>query len=100
MPSTFSNDIFQSSYQALNTVKLYVRRVFITSDLGINFIPKWMNWLKVIIDADDLPLNVGRDSLQNNPSITQIKRSVIRKVRRNVFYSDRMLLTMHFRPST
>lgn len=80
MPSTFSNDIFQQSYQALNTVKLYVRRVFITSDVGINFIPKWMNWLKVIVDADDLPLNVGRDSLQSNPSIIQIKRSIIRKV--------------------
>lgn len=79
MPSTFSNEIFQQSYQALNSVKLYVRRVFITSDLGVSFIPKWMNWLKVIIDADDLPLNVGRDSLQNNPSITQIKRTVIRK---------------------
>lgn len=80
IPTTFSNDIFQQSYQALNNVKLYVRRVFITSDLGVNFIPKWMNWLKVVIDADDLPLNVGRDSLQNNPSITQIKRTVLRKV--------------------
>lgn len=80
VPSAFNPDIFQQTYQALNSVKLYVRRVFITSDLGVNFIPKWMNWLKVIVDADDLPLNVGRDSLQNNPSITQIKRTVIRKV--------------------
>lgn len=100
MPSTFSNDIFQQSYQALNTVKLYVRRVFITSDIGVNFIPKWMNWLKVIIDADDLPLNVGRDSLQSNPSITQIKRTVLRKVSRLYCNSCVGLCSLFFRPST
>lgn len=81
LPGTFNPDFYSKSYQDLNSLRLYVRRVFITGDLGSNFLPKWLNWLKVVVDADDLPLNVGRDSLQNNVGITQIKRTITRKVR-------------------
>lgn len=67
------------NYVDLNALRLYVRRVFITNDLGPNFLPRWLQFVKVIIDADDLPLNVGRDSLQANKALGQIQRNVIKK---------------------
>lgn len=80
LPGQFPHDFYSKSYQVLNSLRLYVRRVFITNDLGPDFLPKWLNWLKVVVDADDLPLNVGRDSLQNNKGVVQIKRTIARKV--------------------
>jgi heat shock protein beta len=79
MPSTIPHDFFGRSYQAAQSVKLYVRRVFITHDVGDDFIPKWLNYLRIVIDADDLPLNVGRDSLQASRSLKQIQRNVVKK---------------------
>lgn len=73
------NDLFAQNYVDLNALRLYVRRVFITNDLGINFLPKWLQFVRIIIDADDLPLNVGRDSLQHNKALGQIQRNVIKK---------------------
>lgn len=74
-----------------------MRRVFVTSDLGTDFLPKWLTFLKVIVDgercrssysadrltvmpADDLPITAGRDSIQANQAVIQIKRTVARKV--------------------
>lgn len=79
MPANIPNDIFAKNYIDLDAIRLYVRRVYITSDLGPNYIPKWLQYMKVIVDADDLPLNVGRDSLQANKSVKQIKRNLINK---------------------
>jgi len=79
MPANIPNDIFAKNYIDLNAIRLYVRRVFITSDLGPNYIPRWLQYMKIIVDADDLPLNVGRDSLQANRSVKQIQRNLINK---------------------
>lgn len=79
VPPTIPNDVFSLNYIDLNAVRLYVRRVFITNDLGPTFLPKWLQYVKIIIDADDLPLNVGRDSLQANKALSQIQRNVIKK---------------------
>lgn len=79
MPKSIPNDIFGKNYVDLAAIRLYVRRVFITSDLGPNYIPKWLQYMRIIVDADDLPLNVGRDSLQANRSLKQIQRNVINK---------------------
>lgn len=54
-----------------------VKRVLITSDFGEHKLPKWISWIKVIIDADDLPLNVSRETLQSNRFLKQIKNIVI-----------------------
>ncbi|KAF8655303.1 hypothetical protein AX16_003200 [Volvariella volvacea WC 439] len=59
-------------------IKLMVKRVFITSELGENQLPKWASWVKVVVDADDLPLNVSRETLQHNRFLRQL-RSVIMK---------------------
>lgn len=79
VPSSMPNDLFAQNYVDLNALRLYVRRVFITNDLGVHFLPKWLQFVKVIIDADNLPLNVGRDSLQANKALGQIRRNVVKK---------------------
>lgn len=79
MPTAVPHDFFGKTYQAMQSVRLFVRRVFITSDVGDDFLPKWLNYLRIVIDADDLPLNVGRDSLQASRSLKQIQRNVVKK---------------------
>ncbi|KAJ3555888.1 hypothetical protein NM688_g2333 [Phlebia brevispora] len=59
-------------------VRLMVKRVFITNDLGEDALPKWASWVKVVVDAEDLPLNVSREMLQSNKFLRQLK-SIITK---------------------
>lgn len=80
-------------------VKLLVKRTFITSDLGDNSLPKWASWVKVVIDglsthtlakkmywliafnvADDLPLNVSRETLQSNRFLKQLKGIILKRL--------------------
>ncbi|KZT12574.1 heat shock protein Hsp90 [Laetiporus sulphureus 93-53] len=58
--------------------RLMVKRVFITSDMGEDTLPKWANWVKVVVDAEDLPLNVSREMLQSTRFLKQL-RSIILK---------------------
>ncbi|KAG6900979.1 hypothetical protein C0993_004417, partial [Termitomyces sp. T159_Od127] len=61
-------------------VKLMVKRTFITSDLGDHGLPKWASWVKVVIDADDLPLNVSRETLQSNRFLKQLNGIIIKRL--------------------
>ncbi|KAL9712700.1 hypothetical protein Ac2012v2_003937 [Leucoagaricus gongylophorus] len=61
-------------------VKLMVKRTFITSDLGENSLPKWATWVKVVVDADDLPLNVSRETLQSNQFLRQLKSIILKRL--------------------
>lgn len=56
-----------------------VKRVFITSDFGDNGLPKWISWLRAIVDADDLPLNVSRETLQSTRFLKQVKQVLINR---------------------
>jgi heat shock protein beta len=55
-----------------------VKRVFITSDFGDSKLPRWAGWVKVVVDAEDLPLNVSRETLQSNRFLRQIKQVIIK----------------------
>ncbi|CAA7259747.1 unnamed protein product [Cyclocybe aegerita] len=61
-------------------VKLMVKRVFITSDLGDQALPQWASWVKVVVDAEDLPLNVSRETLQSNRFMRQLRQLIIKRM--------------------
>jgi len=60
-------------------VKLYVKRVFIMDDCK-DLLPEYCRFIKGVVDSEDLPLNVSRETLQDNPLIRKIKKAVTGKV--------------------
>ena len=62
----------------LRRVKLYVKRVFIAED-SVDIVPRYLRFLRGVIDSEDLPLNISRESLQANPLLDKIKKSITAK---------------------
>ncbi len=60
-------------------VRLYVKRVFITEDCA-ELLPPYLRFLRGIVDTEDLPLNVSRELLQNNPRLAKIRGALCKKV--------------------
>ena len=79
IPKTASTDLYQNYNKKQETVKMYVRRVFI-SDTYDDILPKFLNFIRGIVDSDDLPLNVSRETLQQNKLLKVIKKKLVRKV--------------------
>jgi molecular chaperone HtpG len=77
IPSTRPFDLFQPERR--HGVKLYVRRVFI-SDRVDDLLPPWLRFLRGVVDSEDLPLNVSREMLQNNPLLALIRAGVTSRV--------------------
>jgi molecular chaperone HtpG len=75
-PSTKPFDLFEPARKG--KVKLYVRRVFITDDADL--LPAYLRFMRGVIDSEDLPLNISREMLQNNPQLTQIRKAVTGRV--------------------
>lgn len=78
IPEKSEFNIFMPEFQKKG-LQLYVRRVFITDDCK-ELVPDYLRFLKGVVDSSDLPLNVSREILQENPLINKIQKNVVRKV--------------------
>lgn len=79
IPNSLPKDWWTQVRNGANNVRLMVKRVFITDDLGPQFMPRWLSFVKITVDADDLPLNVSRENLQNTRFLSQLQRILVRK---------------------
>lgn len=79
IPKVQPSESFNKYGTKSDNIKLYVRRVFITDEFN-DMMPSYLNFIRGIVDSDDLPLNVSRETLQQHKLIKVIKKKLVRKV--------------------
>ncbi len=77
IPTNKTFDLFHPDRK--RRVKLYIKKVFIT-DENVDLIPHYMRFLRGVVDSQDLPLNISRESLQHNATIDKIRQSITKRV--------------------
>merc|ERR1712176_719658 len=79
VPKAAERDMFNDYGQKrTDNIKMYVRRVFITDDFT-DMMPKYLQFIRGVVDSDDLPLNVSRETLQQHKLLKVIKKKLVRK---------------------
>jgi molecular chaperone HtpG len=76
VPSQRPYDLFDP--KRASNIKLYVKRVFIADDAEL--LPPWLRFLRGIVDSEDMPLNISREMLQNNPLVAKIRSGLVKRI--------------------
>ena len=77
VPSARPFDLFDPARKP--RVKLYVKRVFISDD-SEDLVPPYLRFVRGIVDSEDLPLNISREMLQNNPVVRAMRKALTKRV--------------------
>lgn len=77
VPTKQPMDLFDPARK--NRVKLYVKRVFISDD-SADLLPGWLRFMRGVVDSQDLPLNISREMLQNNPTMARMSKAITKRV--------------------